>query len=289
MFISVIIPTYHRNDLLRKTLECLKPGVQTLPAEQYEVIVTDDGSKSSAEAMIAADFPWVRWVQGPRRGPAANRNNGARHANYEWLAFTDDDCLPDPGWLEAYLKLFCADYQVYEGKTICRLGLKSPRMQSPINEGGGYLWSCNFAIKKSLFQNMNGFDESFPAAALEDVDFRERLRKKNYHFPFVPDALIDHPPRGAAWGSRRALQNESEMHFYFKHRKGFLTLRQFLGYIMMLRLRAIKHAPFSIDSITAFVSLSIELATTARRFYGWREKYLTMYPPEKLDQQLEPV
>jgi glycosyltransferase involved in cell wall biosynthesis len=93
---SVIIPTYHRNDLLAKCLDCLAPGVQTLPADQYEVIVSDDGYESTAQEMIQQNYPWVKWVAGFRKGPAANRNNGAKYATGEWLAFTDDDCLPDP-------------------------------------------------------------------------------------------------------------------------------------------------------------------------------------------------
>ncbi|MHC5729635.1 MAG: glycosyltransferase family 2 protein, partial [Nostoc sp.] len=66
---SVIIPTYHRNDLLAKCLDCLAPGVQTLSAEQYEVIVTDDGSQTTAEEMIRQQYPWAKWVAGPRKGP----------------------------------------------------------------------------------------------------------------------------------------------------------------------------------------------------------------------------
>lgn len=94
--ISVIIPTCDRNEQLAKCLDCLAPGVQTLPAEQYEVIVTDDGSDLTAEQMILERYLWARWVAGPRIGPAANRNNGVQYARGEWLAFTDDDCLPDP-------------------------------------------------------------------------------------------------------------------------------------------------------------------------------------------------
>ena len=100
--ISVIIPTYHRNELLRKCLDCLKPGAQTLPAEQYEVIVTDDGSKTTAEEMIRDDYPWIKWVAAPRQGPAANRNNGAKYAQSEWFAFTDDVGLPESDWLSAF-------------------------------------------------------------------------------------------------------------------------------------------------------------------------------------------
>jgi glycosyltransferase involved in cell wall biosynthesis len=63
---SVIIPTYHRNDLLAKCLDCLAPGTQTLHTEQYEVIVTDDGSQTTAEEMIKQQYPWAKWVAGPR-------------------------------------------------------------------------------------------------------------------------------------------------------------------------------------------------------------------------------
>ena len=50
----------------------------------YEIIVADDGRTSTAEAMIHQRFPWVRWVQGPGIGPAANRNAGAAVARGVW-------------------------------------------------------------------------------------------------------------------------------------------------------------------------------------------------------------
>ncbi|MFM6530798.1 MAG: glycosyltransferase family 2 protein, partial [Dolichospermum sp.] len=62
----------------------------------------DDGYQSTAQEMIEQNYPWVKWVAGPGKGPAANRNNGAKYATGEWLAFTDDDCLPDPQWLASY-------------------------------------------------------------------------------------------------------------------------------------------------------------------------------------------
>ena len=47
---------------------------------QYEVIVTDDGCRDKTRDLIKNKYQWVYWVQGPRCGPAANRNNGASHA-----------------------------------------------------------------------------------------------------------------------------------------------------------------------------------------------------------------
>lgn len=192
---SVIIPTYHRNDFLAKCLDCLAPGVQTLPAEQYEIIVTDDGSQTTAEEMIRDRYPWAKWVAGSCQGPAANRNNGARSAKGEWLVFTDDDCLPDLQWLEAYGKAVVTEPSclVFEGRTYVDRPRRSLAEISPTNESGGYLWSCNFAIQRQLFESISGFDERFPYATMEDVDLRRRLTKAGYKFSFIKTASVCHP------------------------------------------------------------------------------------------------
>jgi GT2 family glycosyltransferase len=194
---SVIIPTYHRNDLLANCLDCLAPNVQTLPVEQYEVIVSDDGSQTTAQEMICDRYPWAKWVAGSRQGPAANRNNGARYAKGEWLVFTDDDCLPDPQWLEAYAKAVVTEPSclVFEGRTYVDRPRRTLAEISPANESGGYLWSCNFAIQRQLFESISGFDERFPYAAMEDVDLRRRLTKAGYKFSFIKTASVCHPWR----------------------------------------------------------------------------------------------
>ena len=194
---SVIIPTYHRNDLLAKCLDCLAPNVQTLPVEQYEVIVSDDGSQTTAQEIIRDRYPWAKWVAGSRQGPAANRNNGARYAKGEWLVFTDDDCLPDPQWLEAYAKAVVTEPSclVFEGRTYVDRPRRTLAEISPANESGGYLWSCNFAIQRQLFESISGFDERFPYATMEDVDLRRRLTKAGYKFSFIKTASVCHPWR----------------------------------------------------------------------------------------------
>lgn len=194
---SVVIPTRHRNDLLAKCLDCLQRGVQTLSANQYEVIVTDDGADSTAEQMIHDRYPWVKWVPGPRKGPAANRNNGAKVAQGEWLVFTDDDCLPDAQWLAAYAEAIAQNPNcaVFEGRIHVDRPRQSLAEKSPTNETGGYLWSCNLAIWKTLFEALTGFDERFPYAAMEDVDLRLRLIQSGHHFLFAQNAAICHPWR----------------------------------------------------------------------------------------------
>lgn len=193
---SVVIPTYHRNDLLAQCLNCLAPGVQTLPFNRYEVIVTDDGSQTTAEQMVHDDYPWAQWVGGPCKGNGANRNNGAKYAQAEWLAFTDDDCLPDPQWLEGYAKAIVThpEYQVFEGRTYANRPKRSLAEKAPINESGGFLWSCNLAIRQDLFESLAGFDERY-RYSFADVDLGFRLRKLKYEFPFIKTASVCHPWR----------------------------------------------------------------------------------------------
>lgn len=239
---SVVIPTFQRNDLLAKCLECLAPNRQlgmllvdgntesgpeakdhgvasrvfstivstneattqhldpsatTLPS--YEVVVADDGGIITAEVMIRQRFPWARWVKGHGIGPAANRNAGAAEARGAWLAFTDDDCLPQPEWLQAFWAAIAAHpgSTVFEGKTVPDRPRLTLAEHSPVGSQAGNLWSCNFAILRSQFDHLGGFDTQF-RACMEDNDFAMRVRKNGLIFPFIEEALVVHP-----WRSRR--------------------------------------------------------------------------------------
>lgn len=270
---SVVIPTYHRNSSLKHCLDRLEPGVQTLPADQYEVIITDDGIQSTAEMLIWEEYPWAKWVAGPHKGPAANRNNGAKHAQGDWLVFTDDDCLPSLEWLQAYEQAIVTNTNlVYEGKTTCNAGISSPMEQAPVNLHGGYLWSCNLAIKRDLFQVLCGFDENFPYPHMEDVDFRDRLSALQYSYLFVSHAIVDHPPRRIAFGVKLAKLHESDFYYYKKNQIVITTSKFFIG-LLKTRTRNIFVNPLSIDTLKAVLSLAIELIYSFFQIGRWRCKY----------------
>jgi GT2 family glycosyltransferase len=216
--LSVVIPTCHRNDLLAKCLDRLAPGRQSISIDRYEVIVTDDGSISTARELVERDYPWVTWRMGPKRGPAANRNNGAKAARGQWLVFTDDDCIPDLLWLEEFWKVAKnQEAQVLEGRT-SPTGIRyRVDMDCPVNESGGYLWSCNMAILKDLFVQLNGFDDRFPGPTLEDIDLRTRLGKSGKRFKFVPSALVLHPWRPKRGFAFCKFQSQTMAYFIKKH------------------------------------------------------------------------
>lgn len=277
IFLSVVIPTYHRNDLLAFCLDRLAPTVQSLPSSSYEVIVSDDGINETAQAMILEKYPWAKWVGGPKKGPAANRNNGAKHAVGNWLVFTDDDCLPDSIWLNSYFRgiVNSPNVQVFEGKTICKIGLKSPLETAPINETGGFLWSCNLVVQKELFIDLNGFNELFPFAHMEDVEFRDRIRERKIYFKFIEAAVIDHPPRKMSNGFFLAKHHESDF-FYsviLNNKNYRVFCREILKRIFVFRVRAINNNPFSLDSIKALYNLLIEIPFTYHFTKKWIKKY----------------
>lgn len=213
---SVIVPTCHRNDDLVQCLESLQildsnespsdDGTNFIVNEQsfqYEVIVTDDGTQSTAEALVRERFTEAKWMAGPHYGPAANRNFAASLAKGDWLVFIDDDCIPGDGWLKAYAAAAknypqCA---VFEGRTVPVGQRTRADQECPVNLEGGHLWSCNFAIKRQLFLDLGGFDEKFPLPGFEDMDFQRRLRDADHTLKFVPEALARHP-----WRLRRGIR-----------------------------------------------------------------------------------
>jgi GT2 family glycosyltransferase len=225
MQFSVTIPTCHRNDLLAKCLDCLAPGQQSdaqidwesrnvgtdiaksghgilvgespdLAFSSYEVIVSDDGTKSTAEQMILERYPWTRWVAGPRCGPAANRNNGARNAVGDWLAFIDDDCIPDSGWLYNLHKCIgTGPWKVVEGMTTIPDRHDSPFLHAVEITTGGNYWSCNLAVKRDVYNSLGGFDEDIVIAGGEDQEFAWRFQQASIPSTFCLGALVFHPQR----------------------------------------------------------------------------------------------
>jgi GT2 family glycosyltransferase len=270
--ISVVIPTYHRNDLLAGCLDLLRPGVQSLPADQYEVIVTDDGSQSTAESMIAQRYPWVRWVAGPRRGPGANRNSGARFARGEFIAFTDDDCLPAPGWLGAYALAIEAGLDVYEGKTTCSAGIRSPLDEAPVNLDGGCLWSCNTMVRAELFRTLGGYDEDFPFSC-EDVEFSDRLKLNGIPWRFIPDAAVDHPVRRRSPGLRAGARWKSRVMLWYKQGNHVSTWRWLPVHLLKARVKQVLEFPLSLDSIVAFGSVALEFGFVVLHLSSWEAEY----------------
>lgn len=232
-FMTVVIPTCDRPAQLEACLERLSPGRQTLPNERFEVIVTDDGRHVSARELVEGRFPWATWIPGPGRGPAANRNNGARRARGEWLVFTDDDCVPEPGWLQSYAHEMTVGRSALEGRIRSDRAATSAWDEAPINESGGFFWSANIAVRKDEFERVGGFDENYDSAAMEDVDLRETLKSRGLIITFVFGATVSHPMRRTGFATKWAHARRLRSAVYFDRK--WLGPRPVRNYLHLMR------------------------------------------------------
>lgn len=272
--ISVIVPTRDRPDLLRRTLDRLAPTVQGLAPDRYEVIVADDARPASAADALRATHPWARVVDGPARGPAANRNAGARAARHPWLAFTDDDTEPRTDWVAELLAAIEPGTTVYEGRTTCEGGFGSPLYHAPINETGGRLWSCNFMVSAAAFARVGGFDEGFPFPHMEDQDLRVRLVAAGERLAFVRDAVVNHPPRRQPAGARLGAYRAAEVRFHVKHHGRPERRSTLLARVVRYRLGVIRDTPKSFDTVRALWSLAREVGHVVRHVGAWEKRAL---------------
>lgn len=196
--ISIIIPTFNREKELTICLENLFQN----NILNIEIIVTNDNRLKDISVENRIKYNRVKFVSGPGKGPAANRNFGAKMALGNWLIFLDDDCIPQQNWLSSYcIEIDKNQADILEGKTIANREKQRYDEVSPINLLGGKLWSCNFAIRKDIFNELSGFDEHFPYSTMEDIDFRERAKMKTA-IVFLSSCVVVHP-----WRRRVAFKN----------------------------------------------------------------------------------
>jgi GT2 family glycosyltransferase len=216
MYISVVVPTYN---LLEECIKALDPQVQK-PGCDYEVIISDDKIPSTAKPMLDEKYPWAKWVEGPHRGVAANRNNGVRYAQGDWIVFIDNDCIPNENLINAYIDAIHnnSEILVFEGCIKAERPKRHFLEEAPINETGGYFWTCNVMINKKYFEKtLCGFDENFYMYR-EDMDIRERIKLDNKPILFVDNAIAIHPWRLQKYPIEIAKQKMVSFHyFYNKH------------------------------------------------------------------------
>lgn len=209
MYFSVVVPTHNRPHELASCLDALAKQVF---ANNFEVIVVDDGS-SSTEAVqsVVNRFASPRLIslhRQARSGPAAARNFGVSKARGAYLAFTDDDCRPAPDWLAALAAAFAEHpTAAVGGHTINQLAgnLYSAASQilidylySYYNVVGGaarFLTSNNLAAPAATFRELGGFDHTYTRAASEDREFCSRWIQRGLPLLYEPSVLVFHEHR----------------------------------------------------------------------------------------------
>ncbi len=228
---SIIIPTYNRP---RELAACLGALARLdYPRNLFEVIVVDDGSAVSLQSVIAAFEREIRISSIAQRneGPSSARNAGAAHARGEILAFTDDDCLPAPGWLKTLAERFAgaADAVMVGGCTVNALAENPYATASQLIVEIGYDYhngdaeharfftANNLALPAAQFKALGGFDAAFALTASEDRELCGRWLHQGYRMIYAREVLVYHA---------HALDWRSFWRQHFTYGRGALRLQR---------------------------------------------------------------
>ncbi len=213
--VSVVIPTYHRPDLLARCLAAL--AHQDFPRDAWEVLIADDAASPTTRVQVEAAQPTlhpvpVRYLPiTATQGPAAARNAGWRAATGAIIAFTDDDCVPDPGWLSAGVRAFDApEVDAIGGRIIVPL----PPDPTDYERDAAGLTHAEFATanawcRREALVAVGGFDQRFTAAWREDSDLQFALLTAGRVVRSAPDAVVVHPVRPGRWGVSLSQQRKA--------------------------------------------------------------------------------
>ena len=238
--VTVAVPTAARHAPLRRLLQALPLALQGVPV--VEVLVVDNAPGQSA-AEVVASAAGVRLVVEPVPGAAAARNRALREVTTEWVAFLDDDVVPEPGWLAALVDGVVDDVvdggavRAVGGRVVLDPSVARPRWFDEAGIGGyvtafdlgrpagavsegEYVVTANALFHVPSLLAVGGFDEALgprPGAQIvaDDVHVVRELQRAGHEVRWQPAAVVVHDfpadRRRARWLLRRAyLQGRSD-------------------------------------------------------------------------------
>ncbi len=200
--ISVVAATHNRAERLGRLLDGLRR--QSLPRAEFEVVIVDDCSSDATAAVLEeaagrGDLALTVLRQPANGGQAAARERGWRATSSPLIAFTDDDCVPEPEWLERGLEALAANPgAIVQGRTLPepgeldRLGPFSRTVT--VDRPDSAFQTCNIFYPRELLERIGGFDtDAFGRVhGGEDSDLAWRAIGTGAGAIFEPAALVHH-------------------------------------------------------------------------------------------------
>ncbi|MFB8230021.1 glycosyltransferase [Cellulosimicrobium sp. NPDC055967] len=196
--LSVVVPAFDAVETIGDQLAALV--AQSVPFP-WEIVVADNGSRDGTRELVSdlrAKHPEIRLVDASaRRGPSAARNAGARAARATLLAFCDADDVVGEGWVVAMREALRHSALVtgrWEGDLLNPGGgfhvtwttdplVVKPYLPWLVGTGAG-----NLGIRRSVFESLDGFEESL--ATCEDVDLCWRAQLAGHRLTLEPTAVL---------------------------------------------------------------------------------------------------
>jgi glycosyltransferase involved in cell wall biosynthesis len=190
--ISVIMPAYNSAGFIRRGVASVWSQTRTVD----ELIVVDDGSTDETASVVQQCDPRTKIVRQSNGGPGAARNRGVRESTGEWLAFIDADDAWRPNKIERQVEALGPEMDVAFCYVVDPLPCHSPPERVTFDA----LWKYNCVgmstaiIRRSLFEEIGGFDEDRAIMGVEDYNLWLRLTARGARFRFVPEQLVEYTP-----------------------------------------------------------------------------------------------
>lgn len=225
--VTVIVCTRDRTETLQKSLSSLQQVTHT----PVEFLIVDNAPSGEGTRQLVADLairdPRFRYTCEPRPGLSRARNHGIKEANYDIVAFTDDDTMADPRWPTAVAAAFAADpstacvtglvvpsaldtgperyfdarYQwgeIFEPRQYDLEANRLPSLLYPFS-AGIFGTGANFAIRRSTYLTLGEFDPLLgagsPTRGGEDLDMFLRVILAGERISYLSSALVWHRHR----------------------------------------------------------------------------------------------
>jgi len=261
--VTIVVPHFRDFDRLDLCLDALSR--QSFPADRVEIVVADNNSPEGPERLEQAIAGRARWVIALERGAGPARNAGAAAARGGILAFTDSDCVPDPEWLGAGLKVL--ERHGFVGGRM-RVIAGEPATAAEAFEkafafdNASYVLKKGFTVTANLFVRKADFERvgGFKTGVSEDLEWSHRAVAAGLSLGYAEQAVVAHPAR-RDWRELKTkwVRINRETWGLYRDRRGG-TLR-WLARTALLPLSAVAHTPKALTSP--------ELKT-------WRERFLAL-------------
>lgn len=296
--VSVVIPTLN-SPWLPQTIAGLRQQTYDLSLVEVLVVGREDAGRIETDALI-------KFIEtdGPRP-PAISRNIGLFAATGDIVCFIDDDCLPDPTWLEKLMAMYTSPHvevvgggmqfpTAAEGYWLRCDALASMYEYLEFRPAGlrKQLPSMNLSARRALLVNLGGFDEDYPFASGEDAELCMRLRREGHNLYFEPGAIVYHlgwrKTAKTVWGHiyrygqfspwiTPSLSDVVSPPFFFRHWLLFLLVTPAL--MLWISARMFLRSPHLLRSWTLFPGLCIaQLAWCLGVIYQLRQRETESQP-----------
>ncbi len=195
-----------------KTIEQTILSVLSQDYSNTEIILVNDYSTDNTLDIMQSFLKnkKLRLIKNKKNlGPAASRNNGIKASKGEFVFFTDSDCIVPKNWISSLLKEYTSNkiagvggYLAPGSKNLIAqleklqnhfvLGIRNKKIINGTSTPMGY--TNNVSYRSSMLKKVNGFDESFPFPAGEDIDLKKRIVEKGYKVVYLPFPVIHIEP-----------------------------------------------------------------------------------------------